>query len=152
MKIADIQRHKADEAGGTMPPVVTAGTDVSVTELLAMLAEHRIGAVVVNDERGRVCGIVSERDVVRALYRQSHAVLESPISAIMTRTVVSCTPHDAVDDIAETMTEKRIRHMPVLDGDQLVGIVSIGDVVAGKIRQLERDRAHLESYITRNAS
>jgi len=152
MKISDILRHKTELAAGVRPRVITTGPDTTVTELLTMLAEHSIGAVVVRDEHGTICGIVSERDVVRSLHRKSQAVLNWPVSGIMTRTVVGCAPYDSVDEVAETMSERRIRHMPVIDAEQLVGIVSIGDVVAGKIRQLEQDRAVLEGYITRGAT
>jgi len=152
MKISDILRHKTEQAGGVRPRVITAGPDTAVTALLATLAAHGIGAVIVRDEHGTICGIVSERDIARAMHKHSHAVLDWPVSAIMTRSVVGCAPYDSVDEVAETMTERRIRHMPVIDADHLVGIVSIGDVVAGKIRQLEQDRAVLESYITRGST
>lgn len=152
MKISDILRHKTEQAGGVRPRVITTGPDTTVTELLATLAEHSIGAAIVRDEHGAICGIVSERDVARSLHRHAQAVLTWPVSGIMTRTVVGCAPYDSVDEVAEIMSERRIRHMPVIDADHLLGIVSIGDVVAGKIRQLEQDRAALEGYITRGAT
>jgi CBS domain-containing protein len=139
VKISDILRHKGSA-------VVTIGPGDSVVDLLARLAEHNVGALVVLD-RDAVVGIVSERDVVRRLHSDGVEVLNATVSAVMTSSVVSCTPDDSVDSIGAAMTELRVRHMPVLAGGQLAGIVTIGDVVAGRIRQLEQDRVQLESYI-----
>ena len=140
MKISDILRHKGSS-------VVTIGPSDPVTDLLARLAEHNIGAVVVVD-RDAVVGIVSERDVVRRLNTDGSDVLSRSVSEVMTSSVVSCSPGDSVDSIGAAMTELRVRHMPVLNGGRLAGIVTIGDVVAGRIRQLEQDRVQLEGYIT----
>lgn len=140
MKISDILRHK----GST---VVTISPSDPVTELLSRLAEHKVGALVVVDG-DPVAGIVSERDVVRRLAERGAAVLESTVRDIMTTDVVSCAPQDSVDSVAGTMTERRIRHMPVISDGQLAGIVSIGDVVLSRMNQLEQDRGQLEQYIT----
>jgi CBS domain-containing protein len=127
--------------------VITAPPSTSVTEFIRLLAEHRIGAVVVvSDER--MVGIVSERDVVRRLAAAGAAALDQQISELMTSELVTCTPEDSLDDIALLLTERRIRHLPVMAGDQLAGIVTIGDVVAARLRELEQTRAQLESYIT----
>lgn len=144
MKISDILRHKSGADVVTIVPTDT------VTTLLAALAEHNIGALLVTDgdAGGSVVGIVSERDVVRRIAASGASVLEQPVSEIMTTSVLSCTSEDAVDAIAVTMTERRIRHMPVIDDDSLVGIVSIGDVVSSRMRQLEQDRGQLEHYIS----
>lgn len=152
MKISDILRHKRQHGAtgdGRADAVVTIGAAQSVTELVGALAEHNIGAIVVVDaeDANVVRGIVSERDVVRRLARDGAGVLEQKVSAIMTTSVLSCTSRDSVDSIAETMTAERIRHVPVIDDDQLVGIVSIGDVVSSRMRQLEKDRGQLEQYI-----
>jgi CBS domain-containing protein len=144
MKISDILRHKPDHSGSD---VVTIAPDALVTEMLALLARHQIGALVVADG-DTVVGIVTERDIVRRLNEQGAALLESPVSAIMTTSVFSCAPGDDIDSIATTMTEQRIRHMPVIENDALVGLVSIGDVVSSRMRQLEQDRGQLEQYIT----
>jgi CBS domain-containing protein len=144
MKISDILRHKADTSGST---VVTIAPTGAVTELLAQLAEHNIGALVVV-ERGEVVGIVSERDVVRRLNERGASMLAAAVADIMTSTVVSCSSADSVDSVAATMTERRIRHMPVIDDGELTGIVTIGDVVLSRTRQLEQDRSQLEHYIT----
>jgi CBS domain-containing protein len=140
MKISDILRYK-----GTS--VVTISPSESVRVLVARLAEYNVGALVVanGDE---VVGIISERDIVRRLDDRGAGILELAVSELMTASVVSCSPNDDVDSIAGSMTELRIRHMPVLRGGKLAGIVTIGDVVAGRIRQLEQDRGQLEQYIT----
>ena len=140
MLIADILRRKGSD-------VVTISSDASVSEMVASLAEHKIGALVVVDN-DRTVGIVSERDVVRRLHRVGPQVLELPVSELMTTDVISCQPTDSVDQIGAAMTDKRIRHMPVLADGQLAGIVTIGDVVAARIADLEQTRGQLESYIT----
>lgn len=139
MRISDVLRVKG-------PAVATIAPTASIGDLLALLAEHNIGAVVVT-ESDTVVGIVSERDIVRALQQRGAALLANSVSAIMTRQVVSCTPDDTVDELAAIMTERRIRHMPVLVDGRLGGIVSIGDIVKSRISQLETDREQLESYI-----
>jgi CBS domain-containing protein len=141
MHIADILRRKGSS-------VITIGPDAMVSELVASLEEHKIGALVVVED-GQTAGIVSERDVVRGLHRLGGSVLEQPVSQLMTTTVISCGPDDSIDDIGAAMTERRIRHMPVLSDGELAGIVTIGDVVAARIRDLEQTRVQLESYITR---
>ena len=124
-----------------MPP------GISVAGLLEDLARHNVGAMVVCDDTGTLVGIVSERDVVRQLHERGAELLRVPVSEIMTTSVVTCELTEAVDSLASTMTERRIRHMPVVSGGKLVGIVSIGDVVKSRIEQLESDREQLESYI-----
>jgi CBS domain-containing protein len=140
MRVADLLRTKGSEVA-TVPP------RVSVTGLLDDLARHNVGALVVVDEAGELVGIVSERDVVRRLNERGAELLTAPVQEIMTTQVVTCEPSDGVDSLAEIMTARRIRHMPVVEGGRLVGIVSIGDVVKSRIEQLESDREQLESYI-----
>ena len=110
------------------PQVVTIGPEQSIRQALARLAEHNIGALVVTDETHRPVGIISERDIVRGLARDER-LLDQPVRAVMTREVVIGSPQDDLRTVSHTMTERRIRHLPVVDGGQLVGIVSIGDVV-----------------------
>jgi len=129
VKILDILRHKGSS-------VVTIRPHEVVRVLLARLAEYNVGALVVADG-DQVAGIISERDIVRNLNDRGEQILDQPVSE----------RHD-VDSVAAAMTELRIRHMPVLDKGVLAGIVTIGDVVAGRIRQLEQDRGQLERYIT----
>lgn len=140
MKISDILRVKGSA-------VVTAPADATVRELLATMADNDIGAVVVVDGHA-VLGIVSERDVVRRLNERGDGLLEVELREIMTSSVFSCAPADDVDSIAQTMTEERVRHMPVLADGRLAGLVSIGDVVKSRMAQLEVDRGQLEHYIT----
>jgi CBS domain-containing protein len=140
VKISDILRHKGAD-------VVTVPPTGAVTDLISELVSRKIGALVVVDG-DEVAGIVSERDVVRCLHEIGPKVLEGTVKDLMTAVVHTCTPADEVDSVATTMTERRIRHMPVLDGGRLVGIVSIGDVVSSRMRQLEQDRGQLEQYIT----
>ena len=140
MLIADILRRKGSN-------VVTISSEAPVSEMVASLAEHKIGALVVV-EGDRTVGIVSERDVVRRLHDAGAQVLQQPVSELMTTDVVSCEPTDSVDQIGAEMTERRIRHMPVLAKGELAGIVTIGDVVAARIADLEQTRGQLESYIT----
>jgi CBS domain-containing protein len=144
LKISDILRHKNST---TRVDVVTIAPTDTVTALVAALAEHNVGALIAVDG-DRVVGIVSERDVVRRIAEQGPGVLDAAVSTIMTTSVLSCSGEDSVDSIAETMTQERIRHMPVIDGSELVGVVSIGDVVSSRIRQLETDRGQLEQYIS----
>lgn len=138
-RVSDVLRGKGSE-------VSTISPDAPVSELLAMLAEHNIGAVVVV-AGDAVVGIVSERDVVRGMYRESGGLLTSSVSDIMSSTVVTCGPDDEVASLEHTMTERRFRHVPVLSRDKLAGIVSIGDVVKFRISELEDERAHLHSYL-----
>jgi len=147
MRIADVLRNK----GGA---VRTINPDATVQELLAGLAEQNIGAMVVVDGDGpdAVVGIVSERDVVRQLHRQGADVLSGPVSKIMTAAVTTCTKSDTVDSVSALMTTNRVRHVPVLDGTSLIGIVSIGDVVKTRMEELEAEHEQLQSYITQGAS
>ncbi|WP_026410942.1 CBS domain-containing protein [Actinomadura oligospora] len=145
MRIRDILRRK----GGT---VATVRPDATVRELLAVLAEHNIGAVVVSPDGAAIAGIASERDIVRRLHEHGADLLDRPVSAIMTERVRTVAPDTAVEDLRQTMTEHRIRHVPVLEDDRLAGIVSIGDVVKSAIDELESEREHLVGYIRRTGS
>jgi CBS domain-containing protein len=140
VNIADILRHKGGD-------VWTIAPGDSVSTLLGMLADHNVGALLVADGE-RVAGIVSERDVVRRIAERGPDVLDATVRDIMTTSVVSCSSADSLDSIAETMTERRVRHMPVIDDGRLVGVISIGDVVSARMRQLAKDREQLEQYIT----
>ncbi len=142
MKISDVTRRR-----GTTT-VITVTGDASVAELLRTLAEHQIGAVVVSDDGARVEGIVSERDVVRSLHRDGGDVLAQPVHTIMTSEVYTCEPSASLEEIAQLMTERRIRHVPVLKGGSLATIVSLGDVVKARLSQLESERDQLIGYIS----
>lgn len=125
-----------------------------MADAVSLLREHNIGALVVTpaEEGARVAGILSERDVVRALADTSGpgAVepLAGPVSALMSTDLATCTSGDSVDDVMRLMTDRRIRHIPVLDGDRLAGIVSIGDVVKSRIDELETETSTLHQYLS----
>jgi CBS domain-containing protein len=129
------------------PEVATVDGSESVRTALALLAEHGIGALVVSSDGRRVEGIVSERDVARGLHERGAGLLAEPVSSLMTAQVHTC-PSDAnVHALALTMTERRVRHVPVVDDGVLVGIVSIGDVVKARLDELEEERKQLVDYI-----
>ncbi|AXB43967.1 CBS domain-containing protein [Amycolatopsis albispora] len=140
MRIADVLRSK-----GTL--VATVAPESSVTELLAQLTEHNVGAMVVLGADEQVVGIVSERDVVRRLHDRGPELLNRPVSEIMTTLVATCTPEDSVDHLSAVMTERRIRHVPVVVDGRLAGIVSIGDVVKTRLNELEERHDQLQAYI-----
>ena len=140
MRIADILKAKPDAT------VITIGPDAGVRELLSLLAEHNVGALIVSSDGESLDGIVSERDVVRALHNEG-TVINNTVRAIMTELVETCAPTDQLDDLMETMTRRRIRHVPVVTDGKLVGIISIGDVVKHKMSQLTFERDQLDSYV-----
>lgn len=127
--------------------VVTVRSEDTVERLLALLDEHGIGALVVSDDGETVSGIVSERDVVRHLHRDGSAVLNAPVSQIMTSDVQTCDFDVPIEDLARTMTELRIRHVPVVVDGRLRAIVSIGDIVKHRIDELQSERDQLVGYI-----
>jgi CBS domain-containing protein len=126
--------------------VVTISPDTLVSELLSLLVGRNIGAAVVTSD-DNVVGIVSERDVVHCIYGRGAQLLATPVSDIMSTNVVTCVPEDEVDNLMRIMTERRIRHLPVVVDGSLIGIVSIGDMVKARIGELEEERAHLHSYL-----
>jgi CBS domain-containing protein len=140
MRISDVLTSKPSAE------VVTIGPDSTVRELLGLLAEHNIGAVVVSGDGEGVDGIVSERDIVRRLH-EDESVLDGAVSAIMTSDVETCRPDTTVDDLRVVMTERRIRHVPVVTDGRLTGIISIGDVVKSSLDQLQFERDQLDSYV-----
>jgi CBS domain-containing protein len=140
MRISDVLHAKGGQ-------VVTVRPDLTVRELVALLAEHNIGAVVVESEGNPVLGIASERDIVRHL-AAGPEVLEQPVEQIMTSEVHTCEPAETVDSLMHLMTERRIRHVPVMVDGALAGIISIGDVVKSRINELEFERDQLTSYVT----
>jgi CBS domain-containing protein len=127
--------------------VATVPASADIRTALSLLAEHGVGALVVSGDGRTVEGIVSERDVVRALHERGAGLLADPVSSVMTADVHTCVPGAGVEELARTMTGRRVRHVPVVDGGVLVGIVSIGDVVKARLDQLEEERAQLVDYI-----
>ena len=125
---------------------MTIAPGAGVRELLAALAEHNIGALIVSADGTSLDGIVSERDVVRHLHSDG-TVINNTVDAIMTSVVETCSSGDDLDGVMQTMTERRFRHIPVVDDGTLVGIISIGDVVKHKIGQLTFERDQLDNYV-----
>jgi CBS domain-containing protein len=140
MRINDVLTSKGSAE------VITIAPDATVRELLRLLAEHNVGAVVVSADGQAVDGIVSERDVVRRLH-DDDSILEGAVSAIMTSDVQTCQPDTPLDDLRVLMTQRRIRHVPVVSAGRLTGIISIGDVVKSSLDQLQFERDQLDSYV-----
>jgi CBS domain-containing protein len=143
MRIGDVLKAKPSH------DVVTISPEAGVRELIAKLAEHNIGALIVSSDGARVDGIVSERDVVRHLHHDG-TVINNTVGAIMTTDVETCDQDTHVDDLMKVMTERRVRHVPVVHDDRLVGIISIGDVVKHRIDQLQFERDQLDKYVHRS--
>jgi CBS domain-containing protein len=125
----------------SIDPTATLGAAVK------MLAEHRIGALVVLGPDRRLIGILSERDIVRVLAEHGAGVLAQPLSQVMTRKVVTCSQTDSVGVLMERMTVGKFRHLPVVEQDQVIGIISIGDVVKHRLQEIERESEALKDYI-----
>ena len=120
--------------------------DAKLSAAVKILGERKIGAVLVMSN-GRIEGILSERDIVRVLGERGAAVLDEPVSAVMTRKVVSCKQSDTVAAIREMMTLGKFRHLPVLEEDRVVGLISIGDIVKWRVREYENEQEALRDYI-----
>jgi CBS domain-containing protein len=140
MRISDIVGAKASQ------DVITISPDATVRDLIRTLAEHNVGALIVSGDGSAVEGIVSERDVVRHLL-DSDDFLDGRVAAIMTAEVATAAPDTSLDDIRAVMTERRIRHVPIVTDGSLTGIVSIGDVVKAAMDQLQFERDQLDSYV-----
>ena len=127
--------------------VTTGSPKMTIGEVCTRLAEERIGAIVMTDAKGAVVGIISERDVVRAVAEGGTGILEQPASRHMTANVVTCSPRESLNGIMEMMTRGRFRHVPVVENGRLVGIVSIGDVVKHRMAEIEREAEEIRNYI-----
>lgn len=141
MNVASILRQKGRA-------VTTASPGTTLLEVADKLAAKRIGAIVIVGTRGKVAGIVSERDIIRALSSQGPECLTRPVSESMTRKVVSCRESDTLDELMALMTERRFRHLPVMMDDALVGIISIGDVVKDHVAEVTMEATAMREYIT----
>ncbi len=126
--------------------VVSVPPDSRLSAVVKLLGERRIGAVLVCKDR-RIEGILSERDVVRVLGERGAAVLDEPVNNVMTRKVVTCREADTVAGIMEMMTTGKFRHLPVVEGDKVIGLISIGDVVKWRVGEYEREKEALHEYI-----
>jgi CBS domain-containing protein len=144
VRISDVLQRKG-------PDVTTLDASATVRDLVEVLAERSIGAVIVSADGRSPAGMVSERDVVRRLQSSAEGLLEQTLASIMTADVVVCGPQDQVDSVLQLMTERRIRHVPVIEDAQVVGLVSIGDLVKSRIDELRLERDQLSNYISGSA-
>jgi CBS domain-containing protein len=144
MQVHQILRHKPQAS------VITVMPDSSVADAARLLAERRIGAVIVSDDGSRPLGILSERDIVRDIGRRGAACLTDKVETMMTRNLITCAPGDNTDSVLEKMTAGRFRHMPVVDNERMVGIISIGDVVAARLSELAMEKDALAGMIMGN--
>lgn len=127
--------------------VVATGPQATIAEVAGLLKAKRIGAIVVEDATGELCGIISERDLARGLADHGAALLDMQVHQLMTAEVVTCSPADGLEKLMQTMTEGRFRHLPVVEDGKLVGIISIGDVVKYRLKELEDETHMLQDYI-----
>lgn len=142
MHVAAVLKRKGAE-------VVTVRPGDTIGDVARTLTRHRIGAAVVMEEAGSElpCGIVSERDIVRAIAADGAAALERPASDLMTRQLVTASPTDTVAHLMQVMTDRRIRHVPIVEGDRMVGVISIGDVVKSRLDETEMEVESLRGYV-----
>jgi len=141
MLVQQILKSKADDRVMTIKPAMT------VADAAALLSEKRIGCLVVSDDGTHALGILSERDVVREVGRRGGACLTDKVSQIMTTALITCTRHDNAEQIMLKMTEGRFRHLPVVEGEAMVGMISIGDVVKARLSELSMEKEALEGMI-----
>lgn len=139
MKVAEVLKGKGSEIKSIAPTA-------TIRELAERLRAEDVGAMIVSSGQGDIAGIVSERDVVRAFASHGSSLETMRVSDLMTRRVFTCSPEDAISQIARTMTERRIRHLPVRDGERLVGMVSIGDVLKRRIDEVQLEANVLRDY------
>jgi len=141
MTVAQILKQKGSK-------VLTVEATDSVQHALEIMKERHIGALLVCGKGGKIEGVLSERDVVRALPEVGGKLLKSPVSSLMTKDVITCSPDHTVREVMEVMTEKRFRHLPVVKGGKLVGLISIGDAVKARISETEQEAEALKQYIS----
>lgn len=141
MQVHQILRSKSDDG------VVTVQPGTTVAKVAELLSTRRIGAVIVSPDGKRVAGIISERDIVRELGRRGASCLPDTVDSIMTSKIVGCSRDDKADEVLQKMTDGRFRHMPVMEGDQMVGLISIGDVVKARLSELSMEKDALEGMI-----
>ncbi len=127
--------------------VITTSPEATLLDVAKILREHGIGCIVVVDGKGGIAGIVSERDLVRAIATSGANILKAPVSRCMTKKVVTCKKSDTIESLMAAMTDGHFRHIPVVDGSKLVGLVSIGDVVRSRIAETELEAAAMRDYI-----
>lgn len=126
---------------------LTVDADESLATVFSVLAENKIGALVVCNKKEEVVGIISERDLVRAIAKDGERTLAWPVESCMTKNVITCSEEDTVNNVMEKMTSGRFRHMPVVENKKLCGVISIGDVVKNRMEEVEREAADIRAYI-----
>jgi CBS domain-containing protein len=141
MKVRDVLQAKGSQ-------VYSIGSDQTVLDAVAVLMQHRIGALLVRDAAGAVAGIISERDVLRECLHRSADLGRILVRDAMTRELVVCVPDDDVDYAMGIVTKNRVRHLPVMDGDGVAGMISIGDLVKANLDEVEYENRYLKEYIT----
>lgn len=141
MLVHQIVNAKASGEVFTIPPTTT------VAEATEELSARRIGALVVSDDGSAPLGILSERDIVRELGKRGSSILSQPVSELMTRELITCTGQESADELMEKMTAGRFRHLPVMEGERMVGLISIGDVVKARLSELAMEKDALEGMI-----
>ncbi len=127
--------------------VVSIEPTATLADAAKLLGKHRIGAVVIRGAGGRLAGILSERDIVRAMADHGASAIDLPVGQVMTRNVITCGENDSIGDLMEQMTAGKFRHIPVLKADRLIGVVSIGDIVKMRLQEIETDAAAMRDYI-----
>ncbi len=140
MTVAQILRQKGNKV------ISVTGRD-TILHALEVMKQHHIGAVLVLGPKNKITGVMSERDIVRALPDAGGSLLASPVSSLMTKDVITCTPDQSISDVMALMTKHRFRHMPVLKDGKLIGVISIGDAVKERISETEHEAEALRSYI-----
>ncbi len=140
MKLAELLQGKSGE-------IHKIGVDQNIADAATMLTQHKIGALLVEDAGGKIVGILSERDIVRGMGPHGADLHDVAVSELMTRDVIRCALDDTVNKAMAMMTDRRIRHLPVYDGDQLVGFLSIGDLVKSRIMEVQAEAEAMRQYI-----
>ncbi|WP_169546357.1 CBS domain-containing protein [Sneathiella aquimaris] len=140
MNVASILKGKGGD-------IITANAKDEITTVAGILGKNKIGAVLIVDDHQKMMGVISERDIVRGLSETGDACLRTKVTELMTSDVITCSPADTIDEVMALMTQKRIRHLPVMEGGELVGFISIGDVVKNRMDEVEREAAAMRDYI-----
>lgn len=140
MQVSSLLRNKEQR-------IISVNPDTAIGEVADILRQHRIGAVIVLNEPNDIAGVLSERDIVRAVAEHGSPCLDFKAAQLMTKDVIRCELEDSIDRVMELMTEHRFRHLPVMDDGKLLGMISIGDVVKHKIEQVEAEAQQMRSYI-----
>ena len=141
MKVKDILKKKG-------PEVITIGSQKTIHDAINTLVKHRIGALIVLDETGRIIGIISERDILKESHKSFSTIKETKIENVMTKNIIIGTPEDDLDYVECIMTENRIRHLPIIANKRLIGIISIGDILKTHLKEVEVENRYLKDYIT----